>query len=243
MTDKPVSENRAAYLAGVRRRTRWVHACQVGFLALFLALWEGLTRADVLDAFIVSSPSRIVGTLLDMSQNNLALHIGVTLYETLTGFLLGVVIGLALSIALWWSGFASRVAEPYLVVLNSLPKIALGPVIIILVGAVLLTLPVAWADGFTFSLARLAEPVLLGNVLYLGVGASALCFLAWNKATALIGPVATSVYLYLQPVVTVAASLLVLAEPVTPLTLAAVALILCGLALSQYRGKKSKQRA
>ena len=104
----------------------------------------------------------------------------------------------------------------------------------------LLTLPVAWADGFTFSLARLAEPVLLGNVLYLGVGASALCFLAWNKSTVLIGPVATNVYLYLQPVVTVAASLLVLAEPVTPLTLAAVALILCGLALSQYRGKKSK---
>ena len=80
--------------------------------------------------------------------------------------------------------------------------------------------------------------MLLGNVLYLGVGASALCFLAWNKSTVLIGPVATNVYLYLQPVVTVAASLLVLSEPVTPLTLAAVALILCGLALSQYRGKK-----
>ena len=67
--------------------------------------------------------------------------------------------------------------------------------------------------------------------------------LAWNKSTVLIGPVATNVYLYLQPVVTVAASLLVLAEPVTPLTLAAVALILCGLALSQYRGKKSKEPA
>ena len=103
---------------------------------------------------------------------------------------------------------------------------------------VLLTLPVAWAGGVSFSLARLAQPVLLGNVLYLGVGASALCFLAWNKSTVLIGPVATNVYLYLQPVVTVAASLLVLSEPVTPLTLAAVALILCGLALSQYRGKK-----
>ena len=102
----------------------------------------------------------------------------------------------------------------------------------------LLTLPVAWAGGVSFSLARLAQPVLLGNVLYLGVGASALCFLAWNKSTVLIGPVATNVYLYLQPVVTVAASLLVLSEPITPLTLAAVALILCGLALSQYRGKK-----
>ena len=107
----------------------------------------------------------------------------------------------------------------------------------------LLTLPVAWAGGVSFSLARLAQPVLLGNVLYLGVGASALCFLAWNKSTVLIGPVATNVYLYLQPVVTVAASLLVLSEPVTPLTLAAVALILCGLALSQYRGKKSKEPA
>ena len=118
------------------RRTRWVHTCQVGFL--FSCSWpcgRVLTRVGVLDAFIVSSPSRIAGTLLDMSQNNLALHIGVTLYETLTGFLLGVMIGLALSIVLWWSGFASRVAEPYLVVLNSLPKIALGPVIIILVGA------------------------------------------------------------------------------------------------------------
>ena len=134
MNDKPVSESRAAYLAAVRRRNRWVHTCQVGFLVLFVALWEGLTRVGVLDAFIVSSPSRIAGTLLDMSQNNLALHIGVTLYETLTGFLLGVMIGLALSIVLWWSGFASRVAEPYLVVLNSLPKIALGPVIIILAG-------------------------------------------------------------------------------------------------------------
>ena len=80
MNDKPVSESRAAYLAAVRRRTRWVHTCQVGFLVLFVALWEGLTRVGVLDAFIVSSPSRIAGTLLDMSQNNLALHIGVTLY-------------------------------------------------------------------------------------------------------------------------------------------------------------------
>lgn len=135
MNEKPLSESRMAYLAAVRRRTRWVHAFQIGILLVFVALWELFTRVGILDAFIVSSPSRIVQTLLDMSQNHLALHVGVTLYETLTGFLLGVLIGLCLSILLWWSGFASRVAEPYLVVLNSLPKIALGPVIIILVGA------------------------------------------------------------------------------------------------------------
>ena len=102
MNYKPVSENRGGYLAGVRRRTRWVHACQVGFL---LAWLEGLTRRRCAGCIHRFQPFPIVGTLLDMSQNNLALHIGVTLYETLTGFLLGAVIGLALSIALWWSSF------------------------------------------------------------------------------------------------------------------------------------------
>lgn len=71
-----------------------------------------------------------------MSQKAiLMMHVGVTLYETLTGFVLGVLLGVAIAVVLWWSGFVSRVAEPYLVVLNSLPKIALGPVIIIVVGA------------------------------------------------------------------------------------------------------------
>ena len=63
------------------------------------------------------------------------MHIGVTVYETLAGFVLGVILGTALAVVLWWSRFISKVSEPYLVVLNSLPKIALGPVIIILVGA------------------------------------------------------------------------------------------------------------
>lgn len=91
--------------------------------------------AGVIDSFILSQPSRILETLRNMSQNHLMMHVGVTLYETLTGFVLGVLLGVAIAVVLWWSGFVSRVAEPYLVVLNSLPKIALGPVIIIVVGA------------------------------------------------------------------------------------------------------------
>ena len=86
-------------------------------------------------SFILSQPSRIWHTLTRFSENKLLLHIGVTVYETLTGFLLGVVIGVFAAIILWWSPFIARVAEPYLVVLNSLPKIALGPVIIIVAGA------------------------------------------------------------------------------------------------------------
>ena len=77
---------------------------------------------------------------------------------------------------------------------------------------VLFTLPFCLGTGITFDLTRFAQPVMLGNTVYLGVVASALCFLAWNKASALIGPVATNVYLYLMPVITVAAFFLILGE-------------------------------
>lgn len=130
-----VSRERTLYLRRKRRRTHLVHACQIGFLVFFFAQWEISARLGWIDSFILSQPSRILETLRNMSQNHLMMHVGVTLYETLTGFVLGVLLGVAIAVMLWWSGFVSRVAEPYLVVLNSLPKIALGPVIIIVVGA------------------------------------------------------------------------------------------------------------
>ena len=89
----------------------------------------------LIDRFILSQPTRILRTYFNMAQNDLLMHMGVTIYETLVGFLLGAALGTLLAIVLWWSAFVSKVSEPYLVVLNSLPKIALGPVIIILVGA------------------------------------------------------------------------------------------------------------
>ena len=131
----PVSEARRAYLDRVRRNKRLVLACQLGFLITFFVLWEVLAQVGVIDSFILSQPSRIWHTLTRFSENKLLLHIGVTVYETLTGFLLGVVIGVFAAIILWWSPFIARVAEPYLVVLNSLPKNAHGPVIIIVAGA------------------------------------------------------------------------------------------------------------
>lgn len=130
-----VSRERTLYLRRKRRRTHLVHACQIGFLVFFFAQWEISARLGWIDSFILSQPSRILETLRNMSQNHLMMHVGVTLYETLTGFVLGVLLGVAIAVVLWWSGFVSRVAEPYLVVFNSLPKIALGPVIIIVVGA------------------------------------------------------------------------------------------------------------
>ena len=117
-----VSRERTLYLRRKRRRTHLVHACQIGFLVFFFAQWEISARLGWIDSFILSQPSRILETLRNMSQNHLMMHVGVTLYETLTGFVLGVLLGVAIAVVLWWSGFVSRVAEPYLVVLNSLPR-------------------------------------------------------------------------------------------------------------------------
>lgn len=100
-----------------------------------LALWEAAARLSWLDSFVFSQPTRILRTYVSMFREELLYHVGVTVAETLAGFLLGAAAGVLLAVVLWWSPFVSRVSEPYLVVLNSLPKIALGPVIIILAGA------------------------------------------------------------------------------------------------------------
>lgn len=85
-------------------------------------------------------------------------------------------------------------------------------------------------------LERFANPVYLGNLIFLGFGASAVCFVTWNLAVKLLGPVKTSVYTYLAPVITVTASVLILHEPITPLAALGAVLTLAGLLLSQGRG-------
>lgn len=91
-------------------------------------------------------------------------------------------------------------------------------------------LPILHPD---YSLSRFSDPSMLFNILYLGLVASALCFVCWNKAMVLIGTVATNVYIYLTPVVTLIASALILGEPVRPQAIGAIFLILPGLWLSQ----------
>ncbi len=135
MNNLPISPERTQYLKKRKQRKRLILCFQIGILVLFLAQWEITAQLGWIDSFILSQPSRIWNTFVNMFQNELLMNIGVTVYETLVGFLLGVLLGTLLSIILWWSDFISKVCEPYLVVLNSLPKIALGPVIIVIVGA------------------------------------------------------------------------------------------------------------
>ena len=94
-------------------------------------------------------------------------------------------------------------------------------------------LPALALSGARPDLACLLDPVDLGNLLFLGLGASALCFVTWNFAVKELGAVKTSVYIYLVPVITVAASVLILREPFTWMTGAGTALTLIGLLLSE----------
>ncbi len=125
MRNKNNSEERKKYLNKIRTTKILVFITQITILISFIALWEILANKGVIDSFITSQPSRMLETFMNLSQNGLLEHLGVTVYETLVGFLLGAILGVIIAIILWWSKFLSRVSEPFLVVLNSLPKIAL----------------------------------------------------------------------------------------------------------------------
>lgn len=130
-----ISDERKQYLAKIKKEKISVLFTQIIILVGFIALWEILANMNIIDSFITSQPSRILNTFLNLSSNDLITHIIVTTYETMVGFLLGTSLGIIIAIILWWSKFLEKVTEPYLVVLNSLPKVALGPIIILWVGA------------------------------------------------------------------------------------------------------------
>ena len=131
-----MSEQHKIYLRKRRISYFITKLWQLGILVAFFGFWELSVAVGWTDPFIFSSPSRIVSTIGSLAANNdLWKHIGATLYETVLGFILSTVLGSLIAIILWWSKRTRDVSEPYLIVLNALPKIALGPIIIIWVGA------------------------------------------------------------------------------------------------------------
>jgi NitT/TauT family transport system permease protein len=122
-------------LRSIRVRQLLVVAVQAAILVTFFGLWQWAASARIIDPFITSQPTAIASTALDLfRQGSLFTHVGMTVYITLLGFVLGTGGGIAIAAAMWWSDFLSDVADPYLVILNATPKIALGPVFIIWLG-------------------------------------------------------------------------------------------------------------
>jgi len=110
-----------------------------GRILLFLSLigiWELLTLLNIVDPFITSSPSRIFNMLIELfKEGNILRHSYITLYETILAFSISMIVGLIIAILLFSFEKTRKILEPYLIVLNSLPKIALGPLIIVWMGA------------------------------------------------------------------------------------------------------------
>jgi NitT/TauT family transport system permease protein len=131
-----VSKRHAQFLRALRRRQMLVVAVQLLLLIGFLTLWQIAASFRLVDPFIVSQPSAIAQKLLELTNDgSLGYHIAVTVSETLVGFALGTVLGIAIAGMMWWWDFLSDVSDPYIVVLNATPKMALGPVFIIWLGA------------------------------------------------------------------------------------------------------------
>ncbi|MBR2449799.1 MAG: ABC transporter permease [Clostridia bacterium] len=134
--EKSFSPQHALYIRKVKRETCLVWVMRVAILVFAISLWELLAQLDVIDTFISSCPSKILLTIKSLwLENNLLYHMSITLYETLVGFLIAVGLGYLIALLLWWSERLRRILEPYIVVLNSLPKIALGPIIIVWCGS------------------------------------------------------------------------------------------------------------
>ena len=138
------SNGQKLFLTRLRRHRITVLISRVLILTVFLFLWELCARFEIIDSFIFSSPSKITLCFLEMLKNrSLFLHIGITLYETFISFILVILLSILAAILLWYSKKLSEILEPYLVVLNSLPKSALAPLLIVWLGATSKTIIIA----------------------------------------------------------------------------------------------------
>lgn len=124
------------YLRKIRKNNFLVKFFQIFLLVFIILLWQFLADKEIINTFITSSPKEIIETLINLHKtNNLYQHIWTTIYETLISFALGTLLGCVIASILWWNKFIARIIDPFLTVLNSLPKVALGPIIIIWFGA------------------------------------------------------------------------------------------------------------
>lgn len=117
------------------KEKRWIRFFQLLILVSFFSIWEIASNLRWIDPLIFSSPSKVWVLFIDkLNDGTLLTHINVTIFETVLGFIIGTLMGTILAAILWWSPFLSKVLDPYLVILNSMPKVALGPILIVVMG-------------------------------------------------------------------------------------------------------------
>lgn len=131
-----MSSEHKQYLKRKRQKHTLVLITQIMVLVMIILSWELASRYNLINSFLTSSPSNVLNTIIKLyHEGNLFNHIFVTFYETVISFVIGTFIGLFIASLMWWNNFTAKVLAPYLTVLNSLPKVALGPILIIWTGA------------------------------------------------------------------------------------------------------------
>jgi len=163
---RPVEANEALLQAARRQRARAWRAVAIGQAALIvgtIVIWEAAVRLGWVSELFVGQPSRVAGFLYSMTEDGTLLrHSAVTLIETLIGFVLGFAAG-ALGLLVWWSRTLARILDPIMVTLNSLPKIALTPILLVWLG-VGISMKVALSFSTVFLVTFLAAVASLGAI-------------------------------------------------------------------------------
>lgn len=130
------SKEHKNYIKNNKKKKILINLIRILIVVVFLITWQALINLEILNSFILSSPLNIFKTFISLiKSNNLIQHINITLYETLVSFLLATFIGIFVASILWFNNFVAKIFDPFLTVLNSLPKVSLGPIIIIWFGA------------------------------------------------------------------------------------------------------------
>ena len=124
------------YIRALKKEKRIILFMQILIGLVFIIVWELFSRFNIINSFIFSSPSKVINTIIDLyNKNNLFNNISVTLIEVFISFTLGGLIGFVIALMLYKFNILKRIVDPYLTLLNSLPKVAIGPLLIIWIGA------------------------------------------------------------------------------------------------------------
>lgn len=131
-----MSEEHKKYLKAIKKRNTLIKITRISIIILLILLWQIAADNHWINTFISSSPKNIINTIIMLYKDgSLIHHISITLYEVILSFFLGTIIGIIIATILWNYDFIYKVIDPYLTILNSMPKVSLGPIIIIMAGA------------------------------------------------------------------------------------------------------------
>lgn len=130
------SNEHILFLKKRKKEKRLIRFFRVSIILAFVLMWELFAELKIINTFLYSSPSLVCKTLFDLFKSGeLLRHVGITLVEVFISFFVASSLGVFISSIMWRFKICANVLEPYLTILNSLPKVALGPLIIIWVGA------------------------------------------------------------------------------------------------------------